>query len=458
MDKILIVDDDKDIRTVLSEIITTEGYEAIVAGDGKKAIKEIKVHSPDLVLLDLKLPGMNGMEVLEEIKKIDRDIIVIILTGYGVIKNAVQAMKLGAFDYLTKPFTYEEITEKIKAAILVRRSKREDEDLKRLGEKSSITKLFIGESPKIMHVLNRVATAAPTSMSVLIQGESGTGKELIARMIHEKSLRHNNAFIAVDCGAIPENLFESELFGYEKGAFTGADAKKEGKFESANNGTLFLDEITNLPLPLQTKLLRIIQERKIHRLGSTREIKIDIRIVAATNTVLSDEVEEERFREDLYHRLNEFTIKLPALRERKEDIPILAENFVKEANLEFNKKVEGIIAEVMKSLVDYRWPGNVRELRNAIRKAVLLTDFGFIREFELPASAVFNVGDNYFPGNTNMNGEISFQETIKQNIRMLEKEIIEKALIQAKNNKSRAAKILQIDRMTLYSKMKSLGL
>ena len=455
MEKILIVDDDKDIQVVLSEIIKTEGYEAIVAGDGKEALKGIRAHAPDLVLLDLKLPGMDGMEVLEESKKIDRDIVVIMLTGHGGIQSTVQAMRLGAFDYLAKPFAYEEIVLTIKKALQARYLTRETKSLWNSDKRIDITKI-VGESSQIKQVVSQVEMVAPTNMTVIIQGESGTGKELVARMIHQKSLRHNKPFIAVDCGAIPENLVESELFGYEKGAFTGADAKKEGKFESANGGTLFLDETTNLPLSLQTKLLRVIQERKIHRLGSAKELKIDIRIIAATNTVLSDEVEEERFREDLYHRLNEFSIKLPALRERKEDIPILAEHFLKEANLEFNKKIEGIPSKVMESLLAYSWSGNVRELKNEVKKAVLLTGSNYIREFNLPVDTVFNPGGNYF--SENINGGTSFQETIKINIRMLEKEIIGKALIQAKYNKTKTARILKIDRMTLYSKIKALGL
>jgi len=293
-------------------------------------------------------------------------------------------------------------------------------------------------------------------MTVIIQGESGTGKELIARMLHQKSPRHNEPFITVDCGVIPENLAESELFGCEKGAFTGADAKKEGKFELANKGTLFLDEVTNLPLQLQTKLLRVLQERKICRLGSAKEIKIDVRVIAATNTILPDEVKEESFREDLYHRLSEFSIELPALRERKEDIPILAEHFLREANLELNKKIEGLASEALQSLLAYTWPGNLREMKNEIRKAALLTDSNFIREINLPLDAAFNLGGDYF--SDKMASGLPLQETIKKNIRMLEREIIEKALLEAKHNKTKAAKILHIDRMTLYSKMRSLGL
>ncbi|MDP2278031.1 MAG: sigma 54-interacting transcriptional regulator, partial [Nitrospirota bacterium] len=264
-------------------------------------------------------------------------------------------------------------------------------------------------------------------------------------------------FIAIDCGAIPETLVESELFGYEKGAFTGADAQKEGKFEQANGGTLFLDEITNLPQSLQAKLLRVIQERKVQHLGSSaKEIMIDVRVIAATNTILSDEVLKGRFRDDLYHRLNEFNINLPPLREREGDIPLLAKYFLEEANLEFNKKIEGISGEAMKSFLNYPWPGNVRELRNEIRKAALLTDSNHIREISLPADAASDP-ERFDPLEVLDKG-MSLREITKKTIEMIEKEIIEKALIQAKNNKTKAAKILQIDRMTLYSKIKSLGL
>jgi len=464
MDKILIVDDDKDMRDILSDLISSDGYKAITASDGRKALIETKAHSPDLVLLDIRLPEMDGLKVLEEIKKMDKDLPVIMLTAHEDVKGAVQAMKSGAFDYITKPFDNEEMVLNIKKALQTRYLYREVKNLRRRLEDKTVIAQFIGESPRIKQVLNQVKLIAPTNMTVIIQGESGTGKELIARMIHEESLRHDKPFVTVDCGALPENLVESELFGYERGAFTGADKSKEGSFESANGGTLFLDEMINLPLSFQGKLLRVIQERKVQHLGGTKEIKVDVRIIAATNAILSDEVKNGRFRDDLYYRLNEFNINLPPLREREDGIPVLAKYFLEEANLEFNKKVEGISGEAMKSLLNYQWPGNVRELRNVIRKAALLTDSNFIREFNLPMDTVSNSeivipprpslekgGEGGFEG-------ISFQETIKKNIRMLEKDIIEKALVQAKNNKSKAAKILKIDRMTLYSKIKSLGL
>jgi len=468
LDKILIVDDDKDMQDILSSLINTEGYEAITAGDGRKALKEIRTHSPDLVLLDIRLPEMDGMDVLKEIKKIDKNLPVIMLTAYEDVKGAVQAMKLGAFDYITKPFDNEEMVLNIKRAFQTCYLSREVENLRKILEGKRIVERFLGESPPIKQILNQVKIIALTDMTVIIQGESGTGKELIARMIHQESLRHDKPFIAVDCGTIPENLVESELFGYERGAFTGADKRKEGKFESANEGTLFLDEVTNFPQSLQVKLLRAIQERKVQHLGGTKEVKIDVRIVAATNAILSDEVKEGRFRDDLYHRLNEFNIVLPPLRERKDDIPLLAKYFLEEANLEFNKKIEGISGDAMKSLLEYYWTGNVRELRNEIRKAVLLADSNTIREINLPLPSPppsRGGGGGWGEGNLfadfdrlNLDKDISLREITRKATEKIEKEIIKEALAKAKNNKVKAAKILKIDRMTLYSKIKSLGL
>jgi DNA-binding NtrC family response regulator len=462
--RILIVDDNKDLLRILSDIIKSEGYEVITAAGGRKALKEVSTHSPDLVLLDVRLPEIDGLKVLEEIKKIDKDLIVIMLTAYGQIKDAIHAMKLGAFDYITKPFDNEEIMLNIKKALQTRYLCREVEDLKRRLEEKTAPVQFVGESPQIKHILNQVKIVAPANMTVIIQGESGTGKELIARMIHNESPRRDKPFIAVDCGTLPENLVESELFGYERGAFTGADVRKKGKFESANGGTLFLDEITNLPQSLQAKLLRVIQERKIQHLGGTKEIKIDVRVIAATNSILYDEVKKGRFRDDLYHRLKEFNINLPPLREREDDILLLAKYFLEEANLEFNKKVEGISGEVMRSLLNYPWPGNVRELRNEVRRAALLTDSNYIREINLPVDIASNLDpvrkflSNGVDLSEELHEDIPLREVTRKITDEVEKEMIKEALAKAKNNKVRAAKILKIDRMTLYSKIKSLGL
>lgn len=455
MDKILVVDDDKDMRDTLSDIITAEGYEVTVAGDGRKALRKTMAHSPDVVLLDVRLPDMDGMKVLEEIRKIGNDIVVIMLTAYGGMKEAVSAMKLGAFDYVIKPFDNEELVLNIKKAIQTRSLTREVEDLRRKLQDKTAMAGIKGESTQIREVLNRVKIVAPTNMTVILQGESGTGKELIARLVHQSSLRHDKPFVVVDSGTLPENLMESELFGYERGAFTGAYERKTGKFESAHGGTLFLDEITNLAFELQAKLLRVIQERKIQHLGGAREITIDVRIIAATNMILADEVKKGRFRYDLYHRLNEFNIDIPPLRERKEDIPVLAKYFLTEANQEFNRSCEGISGEAMKSLLSCQWPGNIRELRNVVRKTALLTDSNYISEIELPFTGSDPEG---FVFQGDLDEDATMAEIVKQTTESIERQLIRRALTQANYNKTRAARILKIDRMTLYSKIKSLGL
>ncbi|MBI1938973.1 MAG: sigma-54-dependent Fis family transcriptional regulator [Ignavibacteriales bacterium] len=455
-EKILVVDDDRDMCQLLSDILTTEGYEVFTAECGKIVLKETEKIRPEIILLDIRLPDKNGLEVLKEIKKSDENIIVIMLTASEEVHNAVNAMKLGAFDYFTKPFNNEEIILDVKKALQNRRLKIEVEELRKKLEKSGNHELFIGESPQVKQMLNQIKTIAHTNVTISIQGESGTGKELVARLIHQNSVRSGAQFVAVDCGTLPENLVESELFGYEKGAFTGAAAKKEGKFETANKGTIFLDEITNLPLSLQPKLLRIIQERKIQRLGSTKEISVDIRIVTATNKVLSEEVKKGKFREDLYHRINEFNIILPPLRERKEDIPLLANFFVEESNREFRKNIEGLSGEAMKSLLNYSLPGNVRELRNIIRKAVLLSDSDYIKEIVLDGG--FISGAERFDYLSELGKGIPLREITHKAIKEIEKNVIKKVLTQTKNNKVMAAKILKIDRMTLYSKIRSLGL
>lgn len=453
MGKILIVDDDKDMCRLLSDILKSEGYEVLTAECGKKALKELNVFRPEMVLLDIRLPDINGIEVLKEIKKNNESIIVIMLSAYENIHNAVSAMKLGAFDYFSKPFINVEIVLDIEKAFQTQRLKIEVEHLRKKLEKSE---LFVGESPQIKQILSQIKTVAPTNITVIVQGESGTGKELVARLIHKYSFRNNDSIVAVDCGTLPENLVESELFGYEKGAFTGAAAKKEGKFETANKGTIFLDEITNLSFNTQAKLLRIIQERKIHRLGSTKEINVDIRIIAATNKVLVEEVKKGNFREDLYHRINEFNLTLPPLRERKEDIPILVKHFIEESNFEFKKNIVWISGEAMKSILNYSLPGNVRELRNIIRKAVLLSNSKYIHEIDLDEGVIYDLEKYDFL--SDLKKGIPLREITNKVTKEIEKNIIEKTLTKTKNNKVMAAKILKIDRMTLYSKIKSLGL
>lgn len=452
MERILVVDDDRDLQFTISNILRNEGYETVAVGNGERAYRAIKKNSFNLVLLDIRLPDTNGMKLLGEIRKIDKDLNVIMITGYGDVNDVVAAMRLGAFDYITKPFDNRELVIRIKKALQSQSLSREIENLRRRLGESIVEKEAMGESPQIKRVLNQVRIVAPTDLTVILQGGSGTGKELMAHVIHKMSRRVDKPFIAIDCGTIPEALAESELFGYEKGAFTGSDIKKEGRFEQANGGTLFLDEIANLSDALQIKLLRVIQERRIRHLGGKKDIKIDVRIIIATNISLYEAVKTGKFRNDLFHRLNEFQIELPSLRERREDIPILANFFLNEANNEFNKKITGFSAETMKFFLIYHWPGNVRELRNLVRKAVLLTDSQMISFPHLSLEAIRPQDE--IDVKRLLSKGLSFEEITKN----FERDLIRKALEKSGNNKTKAAKILQMHRKALYRKMKSLDL
>ena len=456
MDTILIVDDDKDIRFFVSSALRDEGYETIVAGDGNRALKQVTKRSPNLVLLDVKLPGVDGIEILQKLKTIDKDIIIIMITAYGNVKGAVEAMKYGAFDYISKPFHSEELVLTIKRALETQSLSKEVEILrKRLDGKADVENLM-GESTRIKQVFEQVKIIAPTNMTVIVQGESGAGKELVAQMIHQESIRKEKPFVAIDSGAIPDALVESELFGYEKGAFTGADTSKEGKFEQAHGGTLFLDEITNLPEAAQVKLLRVVEGRKLHHIGGRKSIGIDVRIIVATNTDLSEVVRRGKLREDLFHRLNEFHIELPPLRERKEDIAVLSKRFLEEANEELGKNVKGFSSEAVKLLLDYHWPGNVRELKNTVKKAVLLAGSKDIVPANLSLSGASPRRKVDFQ--RDLEKGVSLREITKKVTREVERDIIKRTLEKANGNKTRTAKILKIDRMTLYSKLKEFQL
>ena len=451
MESILIVEDNKDMQFLLSNILKEAGYATIIAGDGNRAIKEVQKSVPDLILLDIKLPKMDGMEVLEKIRKIDEDFPIIMITAYGNVKGAVKAMKSGAYDYITKPFDNEELILIIKKALKTQYLSKEVESLrKELGEKRRIEKVM-GNSPQIKRVLKQVELIAPTNMSVIIQGKSGTGKEVIANMIHQKSPRKDKPFIPVDCGAIPDTLVESELFGYEKGAFTGADYTKKGKFELASGGTLFLDEITNLPADAQIKLLRTIEEKKVQHIGGKKFINVDVRIIATTNINILEAVKQGKFRDDLYHRLFEFQISLPMLKERKDDIPVLAKEFLNKANKELKKKIKGFSATAMKLLLNYHWPGNVRELKNIVKRAVLLTESGYIMPDQLSLDLNKPQGEITLPEKTDKGTSLA------NIIRKVEKDLITRAIELAGGNKTKAANILNMERKTLYRKMKSQG-
>ena len=450
METVLIVDDNEDLQFNLSSIVQSEGYNVQTAGDGTKALKLAKSSSPELVLLDMRLPGMDGMKVLEEIKKFDKNIIVIMLTAFGDVKGAVNAMRLGAFDYLTKPFDNEELIIIIKKALETRNLSKEVESLRKQLDEKNLLEEAVGQSPEFMHVLKQTQIIAPTNMTVMIQGESGTGKEVICKLIHKLSLRKNKPLVAIDCGAIPDTLVESELFGHEKGAFTGADAQKQGKFEQAHGGTLFLDELTNLTEKNQMKLLRVLEEKKLQRLGGKKIIEADVRIIAASNVKLSESVESGKFRSDLYYRLNEFHINLPLLKDRKDDIPVLAKHFLDEANNELNKKVKGFSPEAAKQLLSYGWPGNIRELKNIIRRAVLLCESDNISLTEL--------GLDTSKQSEKSDAANDSHNTLEGATRQVERDMIRKALEQTGGNKIKAAKLLQMNRKTLYRKIKNLGL
>jgi len=451
METILVVDDDEDFRFNLSAILRGAGYEVRTASTGRQAIKEVARSAPSIALLDFRLPDMDGMKVLEGMRKIDRDILAVMVTAHGDVKGAVRAMKMGAFDYVAKPFDEEELILIIKKALETRSLSREVERLRiQLGESRDVEET-IGKSPRIRHILKQVEIIAPTNMTVVIQGASGTGKELIARRIHHLSRRRDRPFVAVDCGALPETLMESEFFGYEKGAFTGADGRKDGRFEQAHGGTLFLDEITNLSEAVQMKLLRVLQERRLRHLGGQREINVDVRIIAASNVLLSEHVRRGRFREDLYHRLNEFQIELPRLTERMEDIPVLTKYFLKGANTEFQKDVKGFSPEAMKYILNYAWPGNVRELLNVARRAVLLAESETIELDHLTMNPLLSTNEAREAVKPAEKGA-SFEEAT----RAFQKDVINKALEEAGGKKAKAAELLKLNKKTLYRKIRSL--
>ena len=395
------------------------------------------------------MPGeMDGIDLLKKIKTTRPEIQVIILTAYGDIGSAVEATKLGAYDYLTKPFENERLRITIKRALESQKLTQEVLQLKIELKKEFDLESIMGTSSEIKKIFEQVNKVACTHFTVLIEGESGTGKEIVAHAIHRASLRGNGPFVAVDCGAIPETLIESELFGYEKGAFTGADRGKKGQFELADNGTIFLDEIGNLPYHVQNKLLRMIQERQIQKLGGKQAFPIDVRIIVATNIPLLKLVEERKFRSDLYYRLNEFKIELPPLRKRKEDIPFLAKEFIEEGNLELKKNVKGLQKDSLTMLIHHHWPGNVRELKNVIKRAVLLAE-----DVIEPSHLIFDNGAPA-PLPVLLEEEITEDMSLKEVAKMAEKRAIERAIVKSTGNKSKASKILHIDYKTLLSKIK----
>ena len=436
MRKILVIDDEQNIRKMLTRVLSPEGFIIKEADNGLEALKRLQEENYSLVLLDLKMPGLNGIEILKKIRENDLNLPVIMMSAYGSIPEAVEAMKLGALDYLIKPFDIEELKIIIKRTIKQYELEVENIYYREEEEKRFNFDEIIGKSTSINKVLEMVKNVSPTTATVLITGESGTGKELIARAIHKNSLRKNGPFVAVNCAAFSLNFLESELFGHEKGSFTGAIARRIGRFEMANGGTFFLDEIGEIDPSIQLKLLRVLQEREFERVGSSRSIKVDVRILSATNKDLKKEVEERRFREDLFYRLNVFTVDVPPLRERKEDIPLIVEHFIAKYNKILNKKVKKVSEKAMELLLDYNYPGNIRELGNIIERSMIMA------KDEIIDGKYFNF--------------ISKEEYIekKGTLKETEKELIIKYLIQNKGNRTKTAEILGISRRSLQNKIK----
>ena len=440
MNKILIIDDEVQIRSLLARMLELEGYEVCQAGDCKAAIKQLEIQSPDVALCDVFLPDGNGVDLVLNIKKIAPNVEVILLTAHGNIPDGVQAIKNGAFDYITKGDDNNKIIPLIsraveKAKMNVRLEKLE----KKVGQMYSFDSI-LGESKVLKEAVSLAQKVSVTDVPVLLTGETGTGKEVFAQAIHYSSKRSKQNFVAVNCSSFSKELLESEMFGHKAGSFTGALKDKKGLFEEANNGTIFLDEIGNLSYEVQIQLLRALQERKIRPVGSTQEISVDIRLVSATNENLEQGIEKGTFREDLYHRINEFTLRMPDLKERKEDILLFANFFLDQANKELDKHLIGFDAKASQALLSYHWPGNLRQMKNIVKRATLLAQGSFITLLELGTDLL----DTTTTCTTSMS--LRNEET--------EKEHILEALRQTGNNKSKAAQLLNIDRKTLYNKLK----
>jgi two-component system response regulator HydG len=444
--RILIVDDEDVVRESLHQWFDSEGYETCAAASGKDALTTIGQHQFDLALLDIKMPGMDGMELQQKLCEADPDIAVVIMTGYGTVETAVQALKHGAYDYVTKPIDPDDLSRLVAKAIDHRRTSREVVRLRENLQEIFPNKEAVGRSPAMKKVMDMAETVAPTDATVLITGESGTGKEVIARAIHAASPRRHNAMVTIHCGALTETLLESELFGHEKGAFTGAQFRKKGKFEAADGGTIFLDEISDISLRTQTDLLRVLQEKEIVRVGGTQQIKVDFRCIAATNKDLHTLVKAGTFRPDLFYRLHVVAINMPALRERREDIPLLAAHFCQKFAVSMGRpEPPRIPPETMDLLIACDWPGNVRELENAVERAMVINRGPSLRnsDFLLQTSAAPGSENGYCGG---------------QKLDEVERVHIERVLKDCGGNHSRAARILDIDRTTLYSRLRRYGL
>jgi two-component system, NtrC family, response regulator HydG len=445
MASILLVEDDLTFSRILEGFLSKHGFSVTVCNKGKEGLKVFQARSFDMVLLDYRLPDLTGMDLLLEFKKISASVPVVIMTSFHDIRTAVKAIKSGAFEYITKPVNPDELLMIVKQAL-----KKESKES--TGDKPVSTHTFVqGSSPQALQLKEFIELVAPTNMSVLIEGESGTGKENVARTIHRLSPRASQPFVAVDCGALSKELAGSELFGHVKGAFTGAMLDKIGQFESAHKGTIFLDEVGNLSYEVQVKLLRAIQERVIQPIGSNKEVRVDVRIITATNEDLAESVKRGEFREDLYHRVNEFKLIVPALRDRGNDLYDFLNHFRESANLELGRSIKNFDQEVMELFEKYDWPGNLRELKNVVKRSVLLSTGDTIKLDTIPTEMIENVRQVTHATKETVYDLKALQET-------QEREMIIKTLKEVRYNKSKAARILNIDRKTLYLKMEKYGI
>jgi nitrogen regulation protein NR(I) len=461
METVLIVDDDRSIRYSLKRMLGDD-FSVFTAQNGEEALNQFTEHSPDLVIMDIKMPGRSGMDMLKEIKSIDPKSLVIIMTAYGTTETAIEAMKYGAFDYILKPFHVPQMKGLIEKALSLRKMMKQEVTYAATESAEGERERIIGSSPKMQEIYKMIGQVAPSDVTVLLRGESGTGKELVARAIYHHSLRLQQPFLPVNCAAIPDTLLESELFGHEKGAFTGATSRRIGKLEQGHRGTIFLDEIGDMSLSTQAKLLRILQERSFERLGGMETIKVDIRFIVATNKDLEEAISNNKFREDLYYRLNVVSIRIPALRERKEDIPELVTYFLKKFNGTLKKRIAGITPAAMEKIASFGWPGNVRQLENVLKRAMVLCQGEWILEDQLllekgwekpeenlDKKPIEDLLDLFFE-------KLSKTSPAKEEMDMisvLERGLIIRALKKTQGNQVQAALLLGINRSTLRSKM-----
>ena len=451
MARILIIDDDPAMVSVISEICHERGHQTVAFNSGQKALEGLVGNAPQLVITDLKVDKVGGLDILRECREVLPQTPVIMITAYAKVESALEAMKLGAYDYITKPFKVDELQLTIQRALDHQSDRREIQTLRRAVKEKYRFENIIGSSAKMQDVYNLIAKVADTDSTILIQGESGTGKELVARALHFNSNRQHQPFVAINCSALPENLLESELFGHKKGAFTGAVQDKIGLFEEAEMGTIFLDEVNSMALSLQTKLLRVLQERQLRRVGDTKSTPINVRVLAATNESLGEKIKSGQFREDLYYRLCVIPIEMPALRERPEDIPLLVSHFLQKNAAQTGVEPKKIEQKAIESLQGYRWPGNVRELENAIERACALCDEGLIKPQDLPPQVLRQAGGppTAAPGSTTL----PVGRTLDDYVRDQERAFIDETIKFNAGNRDKAAKMLGISMATLYRKL-----